>query len=116
MNIGAKSAGSRLSFHPLNHIRITPGASDNATSIENDLSNAASETNMIEEIKAAQDEVSLEASLASIGKPQTLVHSKSTGNLWVGGMRRIKEALRFVDKYFYLLISKSLYFKLLTII
>ena len=91
-------AGSRrFTFYPLNHLRISPGASDDAISKEPDLTTTASENNVIDGLGADEDCVTLEASLASIGKPQTLVHSKSTGNLLAGGVRRIKEALRFVQ-------------------
>ena len=94
--LGIKSAGGRFSFHPFNQIRITPGASNNNTPKKNDLVPAGSESNEIEGIKTAENGLSLEASLATIGKTSKLVHSKSTGNLLGGKMRRIKEALRFV--------------------
>ena len=51
---------------------------------------------MIDGIKPAENGISLEASLASsLGKTPKLVHSKSTGNLLGGKMRRIKEVLRY---------------------
>ena len=93
--IGAKSAGGRFSFHPFNHIRITPGASTNSTPKKMDIATAGSENNVIDGIKPAENGISLEASLASIGKTPKLVHSKSTGNLLGGKMRRIKEVLRY---------------------
>ena len=51
---------------------------------------------MIEGTKTAENGLSLEASLATISNTPKLVHSKSTGNLLGGKMRRIKEAFRFV--------------------
>ena len=78
---------------PLNHIRITPGAGGSEQNYDKNLSTAISEANIIQGLKDAGD-ASLGPILTSIQKPQTLVHSKSTGNLWAGGMRRIKEALR----------------------
>ena len=89
-----KSAGKFL-FSPLNHIRITPGVSElNEKNLDKNLSTPISEANIIDGLKDA-GEISLDPILTSIQKPHALVHSKSTGNLWAGGMRKIKEALRF---------------------
>ena len=89
-----KSAG-RFLFSPLNHIRITPGVSElNETNLDKNLSTPISEENITGGLKDA-GEISLDPILTSIQKPHALVHSKSTGNLWAGGMRKIKEALRF---------------------
>ena len=96
-SLGPKSAGGRFSFHPFNHIRITPGASTNSTPKKTDIAPAGSENNVIDGIKPAENGISLEASLASsLGKTPKLVHSKSTGNLLGGKMRRIKEVLRYL--------------------
>ena len=95
-----KSAGGRFSFHPFNHIRITPGtSSNNNTPTKSDLSTAGSENNVIEGIKTVESNgvTALGAiNTASISKPRKLVHSKSTGNLFSGKMKRIKEALRLI--------------------
>ena len=75
-------------------MRITPGSSNNSTPSKTNVSTTGSEGNVIDGNKSAENEISLEASLASMNKTSQLVHSKSTGNLLGGKMRRIKEALR----------------------
>ena len=87
-------------------MRITPGSSNNSTPTKTNVSTTGSEGHVIDGNKSAENEISLEASLASMNKSSQLVHSKSTGNLLGGKMRRIKEALRlfFVIPYHFTLI------------
>ena len=80
-------------------MRITPGSSNNSTPTKTNVSTTISEGNVIDYNKSAGNEISLEASIASMNKTPTLVHSKSTGNLLGGKMRRIKEALRLIYRF-----------------
>ena len=82
-------------------MRITPGSSNNSTPTKTNVSTTGSEGNVIDGNKSAENEISLEASLASMNKTSQLVHSKSTGNLLGGKMRRIKEALRLIQCFYY---------------
>ena len=92
-------------------MRITPGSSNNSTPTKTNVSTTGSEGHVIDGNKSAENEISLEASLASMNKSSQLVHSKSTGNLLGGKMRRIKEALRlfFVIPYHFTLIVSIIF-------
>ena len=84
-------------------MKITPGGTSHqtnhklpfaATTTNSKLASAGSEASIIEELKHGTN-LALQSSIACMGgSPAGLAHSKSTGNLLTGGLRKIKEALR----------------------